>query len=49
MTMPEWMLIADVEYRRTPEGRADLKREGWLKDADLTDQEWNDKYGPASN
>lgn len=45
MTVGEWLLEADAKYRASPRGQRSKKIRGWLADAELTDEEWNAKYG----
>lgn len=49
MTLSEYMLELEARYRETPQGRHELKREQWLADAELTDEEWRAKYGATKD
>lgn len=49
MTMPEWMLEADFHISQTPEGRSLKKRDEWLEDAELTEDEWWAKHGASKD
>jgi len=49
MTMPEWMLEAEMHLSNTPEGRAMKKRSEWLQAAEMTDDEWWKAHGAAKN
>lgn len=47
MTVSEWMVEADANFRSTPEGRTNLKRDEWLDEAEMTDEEWWAKHGAS--
>lgn len=47
MTLSEYMLEADFHYEQSPEGQRAAKREVWLADAELSSEEWQEKYGPT--
>lgn len=49
MTIGEWYLEAFGNAQQTPEGRALTKREKWLRDAEMTDEEWRATYGTPKN
>lgn len=49
MTFAEWLAEAYENWRATPEGQLAEKRQKWLEDASLTDEEWERKYGIAKD
>ena len=49
MTMVEWMLEAQSRFDKTPEGRALRRRDEWLEEAELSDEEWWSRHGTPKN
>jgi len=49
MTMVEWMLEARFHMDQSPVGRAAQKRDEWLEDMEMTDEEWWAKHGTSQS
>lgn len=49
MTIREWLLEAHHRWLASEEGQAWQKKQVWLEDAKLTEEEWRRKYGLAKN
>jgi hypothetical protein len=47
MTIGEWLLEASHQWEKSEQGRHQKKKSAWLDDADLTREEWMQKYGLA--
>lgn len=49
MTMQEWLVEAHHHWLHSDEGRLWQKKQVWLEDIELTEEEWKRKYGLATD
>lgn len=47
MTIGEWLLEASSQWEKSQQGQLQKKKELWLEDASLSQDEWMKKYGLA--
>ena len=45
--MVEWLLEAHTNWLQSDEGQLWQKKQEWLKDLELSSEEWKRKYGLA--
>jgi hypothetical protein len=47
MSLSEWMVEADWQWRQSDEGRHAAKKSEWLAQMEMTDEEWWSQNGAS--